>query len=318
MPWMLGSLFACLLASLSPLPVSPPMIFRPAMSAVLGVMMGASYSPAVLGQIGGWWITLLGLVGFMIVAGAACVSYFRFVAGFDFRTAYFAGMPGGLVEMVLIGEQAGADMRRVALVHAARIVITVFTIPFIVQWLNGGPIQRGFAGSVSLTGMDPSAIAWFLGTLICGMFVGRYVKLPARHLMGPMIVSVIVHSAGWSTFKAPWELVLLAQLVLGATIGCRFAGTRAREVLHILLLSLGSTVILIAFSIAFAWLISRAGAYTLTELLLAYSPGGLAEMGLLALALQLEVVLVSSHHILRIIIVVIGATALMPLFGIKK
>ena len=317
MPWMLGPLFACLVLCLFGIPLASPVVFRPPMTAMIGVMMGAGYSPALLGQIGSWWATILGLVAFMTVAGAVCVSYFRFIARYDFPTAYFAGMPGGLVEMVVMGESSGADMRRVALVHASRIVFTVFSIPFIVQWIEGEPIARGAAQSVSMFEMDAAAFGWLAVTFFGGLLVGRYVKLPARYLMGPLIVSILVHITGVSTFKPPWELVLLAQLVLGTVIGCRFAGSRTRELLQILLVSLGSSMLMIALSVVFALVVSHLTPYTLTELLLAYSPGGLAEMGLLALALHLEVALVSTHHILRILLVVAGASFFMPLFGIN-
>lgn len=318
MPWMLGPLFACLLASLFSVPLESPVSFRAPMTAMIGVMMGAGYSPALFGQIGSWWATILGLVVFMAVAGAACVTYFRFVAGYDFKTAYFCGMPGGLVEMVMLGDQSGADMRKVALIHAARIVFTVFSIPFVVQWLEGGDIATGTIDSISLMEMDPGAFGWLAFTLVGGLLLGRYVKMPARYLMGPLIVSVFVHITGLSNFKAPWELVVIAQLVLGTTIGCRFAGSRTREILGILLISVGSTIILLSLSIGAALIVSNLTQYSLTELLLAYSPGGLAEMGLLALALHLEVALVSTHHILRIFFVVFGASTLMPLFGIAK
>lgn len=318
MPWMLGPLFACLVASLFSVPMESPVAFRAPMTAMIGVMMGAGYSPALVSQIGNWWATILGLIIFMTVAGAACVAYFRFVAGYDFKTAYFSGMPGGLVEMVLLGDQSGADMRKVALIHAARIVFTVFTIPFIVQWLEGGSVVRGAVDSISLMQMDLTAFGWLVFTLVAGLALGRYVKMPARYLMGPLIVSVIVHISGVSNFKAPWELVVIAQLVLGTTIGCRFAGSRTREILWILLISIGSTAILLSLSMGFAMIVSHLTQYSLTELLLAYSPGGLAEMGLLALALHLEVALVSTHHILRIFFVAFGASMLMPLFGIKK
>jgi membrane AbrB-like protein len=318
MPWMLGPLFACLLVCLFGMPLASPVAFRPPMAAMIGVMMGAGYSPALIGQIGSWWATILGLVAFMAVAGTVCVSYFRFVARYDSPTAYFAGMPGGLVEMVLMGENSGADMRRVALVHASRIVFTVFSIPFIVQWVEGASIARNAAQNVSMFEMDAAAYFWLVLTLVGGLLIGRYVKLPSRYLMGPLLVSVAVHITGLSTFKPPWELVGLAQLVLGTVIGCRFAGSRTLELLHILLVSLGSSVLMIGLSVMFAWGVSHLTQYTLTELLLAYSPGGLAEMGLLALALQLEVALVSTHHILRILLVVAGASILMPLFGISK
>jgi membrane AbrB-like protein len=318
MPWMLGSLFACIVGSVIGLPIAPPAALRSPMTAIVGVMMGAGYSPELIGYLSTWWVTLLGLVLFMATAGVVCVTYFRVVARYDFPTAYFAGMPGGLVEMMSLAEGSGADGRRVALIHSARIVLTVFSVPFIVQWLEGTTVARVGGQGVSMFEMDATAYFWLTICVGGGLLLARFVKLPSRYLMGPLIVSVVVHITGLSSFKPPWELVLVAQLVLGTVIGCRFAGSRASELLQILWVSLGSTILLIGISAAFALLVSRLTSYSLSELLLAYSPGGLAEMGLLALALNLEVALVSTHHIFRILIVVAGATAIMPLFGIGK
>jgi len=50
-------------------------------------------------------------------------------------------------------------------------------------------------------------------------------------------------------------------------------------------------------------------------LLLAYSPGGLAEMSLVALALQIEVAFVAAHHIIRILFVMVSAG---PVFALTK
>lgn len=318
MPWMLGPMLACLVASLVGLPLTSPLAFRPPMTAMIGVMMGAGYTPALLSQLGSWWATILGLVLFMGVVGVVCFGYFRLVARYDRATAYFCGMPGGLMEMVLLGEASGADMRKVALVHSARIVFTVSTIPFIVQWLEGRSIIRGAASNVSLLSMDWASWGWLSFTFCAGLLLGRLVAMPSRYLMGPLIISVAVHLSGLSTFKPPWEFILVAQLVLGTVIGCRFAGSDSRDLLKVLLVSLGSCVIMIALSIGVALLVSRLTDHTLIELMLAYSPGGLAEMGLLALAFNLEIAFVSTHHILRIAFVVIAAPAFTGLARIKR
>ena len=42
-------------------------------------------------------------------------------------------------------------------------------------------------------------------------------------------------------------------------------------------------------------------------LLLAYAPGGLVEMSLVAVALHIEVAFVASHHIVRLFVVMGGA-----------
>jgi membrane AbrB-like protein len=318
MPWMLGSLFACLVGSLLNLPMTPPMALRSPMIAIVGIMMGAGYSPELIGQISAWWATILGLVLFMSTVGLACVAYFRFVVGYDLPTAYFSGMPGGLVEMLTLSDGTGADPKRVALIHSARIVLTVFSVPFIVQWIEGASITRVAGRGVSFADMDAQSYIWLAVCFFCGLLLARLVKLPARYLMGPLIVSVGVHVTGLSNFKPPSELVLIAQLVLGTVIGCRFAGSRAFELMKIFGIAVGSTILMIGISSLFALGLSQLTNYSFSELLLAYSPGGLAEMGLLALALHLDVALVSTHHIFRILIVVAGASFAMPLFGIRS
>jgi uncharacterized protein len=88
--------------------------------------------------------------------------------------------------------------------------------------------------------------------------------------------------------------------VLGTTIGCRFVGSSTGEILRILVLTLGSTVILLALTVVFAYGVSRLSNHGLTPVILAYSPGGLAEMSLVALALGIEVAFVAAHHIIRV------------------
>ena len=137
LPWMLGSMVFCTVAALLRLPVAAPPVIRPPMTAVIGVMLGAGFRPDVVAQLPNWLPTLLGLVLFMSACGLACVGYFRRVAGFDPVTAFFSGMPGGLIEMVTLGEEKGGDARIIALIHSARILLVVMTLPFIVQWIGG-------------------------------------------------------------------------------------------------------------------------------------------------------------------------------------
>ncbi|MFT3953111.1 MAG: AbrB family transcriptional regulator [Piscinibacter sp.] len=123
-------------------PIAAPAIIRPPMSGVIGVMLGSGFSPAILANAGNWLPTLAGLVLFMIACGRRCVGYFRSVGGFDWITAFFSGMPGGLVEMVTYGEEQGGDARVIALIHSSRILMVVMTLPFIVQWIGGVSLER--------------------------------------------------------------------------------------------------------------------------------------------------------------------------------
>jgi uncharacterized protein len=315
LPWMLGAVTACTLAALARAPIAAPAVVRPPMTMVIGVLLGAGFSPAILAQLPTWLPTIAGLAGFVAVCAAACVTYFRMVGGFDRTTAFFAGMPGGLVEMTVVGDEKGGDGRTIALVHSARVLLIVFTLPFLVQWLQGAWIGSRSRLGVSVLEAPWTSDLWLVGAGLLGAAMGHYLRFPAKTLLGPMVVSALVHAMGLSDFTPPREIVNAAQVGLGTVIGCRFLGAPPREILRILGLSAGSTVILLAVTLLFALLVSRFSSHGVVPLLLAYSPGGLAEMSLVALALQIEVAFVAAHHIFRILFVMLSAApvfALMP------
>ncbi|MDU0343806.1 AbrB family transcriptional regulator [Bosea rubneri] len=313
LPWMLGSMVFCTAAAISRAPVAAPPVIRPPMSAVIGVMLGSGFRPDLIAQLPNWLPTLAGLVLFMAACAFFCVGYFRRVAGYDPVTAFFAGMPGGLVEMVITGEEKGGDARTIALIHSARILLVVMTLPFIVQWLEG--VSLGINRTSGPSMMQTSALGWFwlVACGVLGVMLAHALRLPAKQLLGPMLVSAAVHVAGLSDSVPPFEIVNLAQLILGVTIGCRFVGTPPQAILRILVISAGSTLILLALTLAFAFAVAQVSRYQPVPLILAYSPGGLAEMSLIALALHTEVAFVAAHHIIRVFLVMIGAG---PLFGV--
>ncbi len=307
LPWMLGSMTACTVAAILRVPIGAPAVVRPPMTMVIGVMLGTGFTSQTLGSIATWGSTIIGLAGFIIVSGAACVTYFRRIAGFDVPTAFFAGMPGGLVEMVILGEHKGGDAGKIALVHSARVLLVVLTLPFLMQLMSG--VSLGARPQVGLSVVDApwTSHAWLLLSVAAGAIIGHILRLPARLLLGPMMVSAAVHTLGWTHFVPSYEIVNVAQVVLGTTIGCRFAGTSPSEIVRILVLSLGSTFILLLITFLFATGISHSSAYSFVPLALAYSPGGLAEMSLVALSLGIDVAFVATHHIIRVVFVMIGA-----------
>lgn len=312
LPWMMGPMTVCTLAALARAPVAAPPVIRPPMTMVIGVMLGASFSPDLVSRMLGWWPATLGLALFLLAAGSTVVWYFRRIGGYDPITAYFSGMPGGLVEMVTVGEERGGDARVIALVHSVRILLIVMTVPFAIQWFEGISLNRSASG-VSIFASPLASELWLLGCGLAGAFLGHILRAPAKNLLGPMLASAVVHVLGWSDFKPPFEIVNAAQLVLGVVIGCRFAGTAPAMVLRIIRLSVGSTLILLFWTGSFAALLSWLGGYSPVTVVLAFSPGGLAEMSLIALALHVEVAFVAAHHILRILMVMLAAA---PIFAL--
>lgn len=307
LPWMLGAMVFVTVAAVSGAPVRLPYMLRQSMVVFIGAMLGSQFTPDLLDRIGQWAISISGLAIYGAIALALVLYYLKFFGGYDPVTAYFAAAPGGLNDMTLIGRDMGGDDRVIALTHASRILLVVMTIPIMFRIFGGyesppGMLPRG-------PGFDLPLREWLLlaGCAIIGPFIARRLKLPAAFLLGPLILSAASHIIGWSTSSPPAGLVAAAQVVLGTAVGCRFAGTHYGEVLRIIKVSLGSATIWMASAVGFGLLVSELTGLPWYVVTLAYAPGGLAEMSLVAFGIGQDVAFVATHHLCRIGMVVLLA-----------
>jgi hypothetical protein len=307
LPWMLGAMTASTIAALAGARISAPSVVRMPMVLIVGVMVGATFSPEILQRFPEWWQTIVVLLLLSIMLGAVCTIYLYVVSGFNLATAYFSAMPGGLIEMVTLAEEHKGDIRTVALVHSVRILVIVFCVPITVRLIEG--VGAGSSGMLRFSVVDMNAIdlLWIFGTGIAGIVVGRLVRMPAAYLLGPLAASALVHATGISEFKLPAEFLYMSQLVIGASVGCRFVGVASLTIFRIIRVALGMTLIFLAFTALFAWIAAEVSDYGFVPLFLAYAPGGLPEMSLVAIALHIEVAFVAFHHIVRLFMVMGGA-----------
>jgi uncharacterized protein len=313
LPWMLGALFVTMVASVAGAPVLGPARLRPVIIAVIGVLLGSRFTPDVLDQAGQALVTLSILMVYLAAVAALVVPYYRFVAGQDWTTAYFAGMPGGLSEMIEMGEAKGADVPAIILAHSLRIVLTIGLMAVLFRLVLGH--QVGADGSAPQAGAGLGALDAVLLALcaLLGSVLGKSLRLPAPTFLGPLILSAAIHLAGLTESAPPGLLVNAAQVVLGTILGCRFLGIGAARVLKAGLLSLGATVLTLILALAGAALMHRFAGVALDQGLLALAPGGLTEMGLIALAINADVAFVALHHVVRILVVIIFAPVLLRL-----
>jgi len=315
LPWLLGAMVFTTLAALAQAPIDAPTQVRNPTLAVLGVMLGSAFMPELLNDLGAWAVSL-SLVGvYVVVVALLIMAYYRRLAGLDQRTALLCAMPGGMAEVTSMAREIGADDRQVALAHAARIFIVICLIALWSRLFLGlsaaettGPVA-GFADTplLDLLGLAAAGVAGYL--------LAPRLRLPAPALVGPLLVSAALHLSGFLESAPPREIVVLAQLVLGATIGCRFVGTRPRIVLRALLFGLGASVAMLSITIVMALGIYRALGQDLLAVIFAFSPGGFTEMSLVALAMNVDVAYVASHHTFRLVLVVLLTQPILKFTG---
>lgn len=305
LPWMLGALFATMTASVANAPVIAPARIRPAVVAVIGVLLGSRFTPDVLQQASAWGATVAILMVYVVAVALVVVPFYRFVGKFDWVTAYFAGMPGGLTEMIEIGEANGAKPAPIILAHSLRIVVTISLIAF---WFR---IVQGHDVGASAVRTD-AALSWLdagvmLASAVAGSALGGWLRFPAPAFLGPLLVSAVLHLTGLTASVPPTLLVNAAQVILGTVLGCRFLGISARTLVPATLLSIGATVLTLGLAFAGGLAMHAVAGSPIDQALLAMAPGGLTEMGLIALAIHADVAFVALHHVVRILFVIVLA-----------
>jgi len=305
--WLIGSMLAVAAASFFKLPTEQPKALMPYVRASVGTMLGAAITVELFVSFPQWWTSLIYLLIALLLSG---IINFRLLSGplkFDKPSAALCSVPGGIAEMILLSEQAGADQAKVAVVHALRIALCILILPVLISWMIDVDVQRSSAGLGSIPPL--SDIGWFLVCVAAGIAADRWTKIPARLVLVPLVVSALLHISGVTVFEIPETLTNIVQVFVGINVGGRFAGITVRQ----LSMVLAAAVMVVSVQIAIAFFaanqVSGVSDLDPIALMLAYSPGGLAEMSLIAVAMGREVAFVGLHHVFRVLV----ALALGPM-----
>ncbi len=304
LPWMLGPMIGNTIAAMLHAPTAGPAKLRPIVIPVIGVLLGSRISPDILSALGDWLVSFLVLPPFLMVAAGTSFMFYRKIGRYDPVTAYFSAMPGGLNEMLILGAEQGGNEKSIALAHASRILLVIGFVALYFGLVLG--VTSSGQGR-TWTGLWDVALTDYLILAACavaGAFLGRLLRLPAAPILGPMLLSGAAHFFHLVTVPPPTVLVITAQIVMGTIIGCRFIGASAREVGRDLFLGIFSTLGMLATGLGFASVVAWLTGTHISQAFLAYSPGGLTEMSLLAFAMGGDIAYVSITHIVRIVLVI--------------
>ncbi|MBZ9560098.1 MULTISPECIES: AbrB family transcriptional regulator [unclassified Modicisalibacter] len=306
LPWLLGALIASTLVSLSGTRLRSPGRARRVVLVVIGVMLGTAFSPDMTGDVTAWGTSLIVMLAATALMMAFSMWFGRRVAGYSVSTALYAGVPGGVSAVTLMAVESNADLRIVGLTHAVRILVLLVAIPPVLSLLGHVTLQSqtvGWAHWLAVPGPGDSLMLAFAG--LAGVWLGRWLRLPNPLLFGPVLVSAALHVSGMTEAGIPPMIVALAQVIIGLSVGVRFGGTPLREVGHGLMMAVVQAVALLAIAVGAAWGIHAATGISAAAALLAYMPGGAPELSLAALSLGIDPAFVTSHHLLRLSVLVL-------------
>ena len=312
LPWLLGPMFACLAAALAGVPMKGIARLNEGMRTILGVAVGATFTPALLATMPAMWPTLLLIPLMVMCIGLLGVPYFRRVWGFDFPTSYYATMPGGLQDMLVFGEEAGANVRSLSLIHATRVLVIVVALPFILQGFWGADLSNPPGAPAASLPLREMGI--MIACAVIGWQVAKAIGMFGASILGPMALAAAAAISGIIEHRPPAEAIWLAQFFIGMGVGIKYAGITMAEMRRDLLAGLGFCGILIVLTLIFAEGIYVSGLAPPLETILAFAPGGQAELTVLALIVGADMAFVIAHHVLRMVIVILGAPVFARIF----
>ncbi|HSH49256.1 MAG TPA: AbrB family transcriptional regulator [Halomonas sp.] len=303
--WMLGALIMVLLASLAGVRTGVDRRLHRSSIAMLGLFIGNRVDLGELSHLVQWYPSVLAMLAYMVLMLAGGSWLFR-AGGMSRQSALFCAFPGSMNGVVILAERLGGDIRWIAIAHAVRMVVVVSSAVVMASYLAGG-VTLGDAGSgfrwQSLYLLALAPACWWLG---------RRLRLPLPEFLGPIAVGATLSSLGHGV-TMPDLLLVATFLVLGSAIGSRFAGSSWSQLVEVGRYGLLFALYAVLMAVATAWLVASATALPFRAVLLALLPGGIGEMAVIAVALDIDPVYVVSHHVLRLLLLIVFTPAMVAL-----
>ena len=297
--WMIGAMMAT--AALAwHRPVAVPGWARPAGLVFLGLGLGATFSGPVLAAVTGALPVLLAGGVIAIATGFVVARLFTRLAGTDSQTGFFCAVPGGVIVMAMLAQDAKASVATVTLAQTMRVLVVVLTFPPLLGWLA----PYGAFGEF----MAPRQPIWWPGLL--GMAAaGLALAFPLRRLgianpwmLGPCGLAIGLAATGHLYSGVPVALINAAQVAMGASLGTRLTRSFLLSSRRLAIAAIISSIVLSLLLTVIAWGIAVAAGMPVPALILGMAPGGMPEMALTAKALELAVPLVLGFHLTRTVL----------------
>ncbi|KQY98308.1 hypothetical protein ASD45_20420 [Pseudolabrys sp. Root1462] len=297
--YLSGSILAVAIAALAGRPMHVPTTMMRVLVVLIGISLGAVVTPETLRGVTSYPVSIAVLLAATVVIVVAGTAYLRVVHGWDKLTAYLASVPGGLSQVMALAIEFKADVRAVAIVQTVRVIILAVGLPALFAGL--GLVDHTHAeptASFSPSQFDELAILIVVSAFAA--VIAHKIRFPGGLLFGAMLASAALHGTDTLRVVMPWWLSYVVMIAFGAVSGARFANTPLRLLLRFTGAALGVFAVAVAITGGFAVLLLGLLDIPIAEVMVAYAPGAVDAMLLLALALHFDPVYVGTHHLVRI------------------
>tara|TARA_A100001011_G_scaffold395535_1_gene490851 strand:+ start:768 stop:1847 length:1080 start_codon:yes stop_codon:yes gene_type:complete len=300
--WFLGPMIATSIASLFGLKIKMPKLILSTTLILLGLYIGNYIDKSLFSQIHQWaWTSLIMLI-YILVSVLIVSKYLQIFSKYERKTSIFSAAPGALGPLMILAEdEKKTDLSQVATSHLIRLIIIITIFPFIVD--NFYEVEgTKFAEEI----VNNQNIINLILLIICSIiliFIFDRLKIPAALLSGTLIASGILQISEIATYKLSPNIIDYCLLILGASVGCRFANKTFSEIARNAWHSFIATFLLVVLGLIAAYAASLIIDKNFFTLILSYCPGGIYEVAVIAIFFNLDPEFVSFHHIIRLLMI---------------
>ena len=314
--WFLGPMIITSIAALSGLKIIMPKIVLSFILIILGLHIGNYIDQNLFNQMFDWIWTSLIMFIYIIICILIVAKYLQKFASYGEKASIFSAAPGALGPLMILAENEKTDLSQVATSHLIRLIIIITVIPFIIVNNTGNDVLLNDNFNY-LTQNHLNLILLIVASLFF-IFVFDKIRIPAALLSGTLFASGLLQITDIASYKLPDETVNFCLLILGSSVGCRFANKSFGEIAKNTLHSFVATFFLVIFGIIAAVAAGFVIDKNFFTLLLSYCPGGIYEVAVIAIYFDLDPEFVAFHHIIRLLMILFFVPLLLRFFAKKN
>ena len=299
--WFLGPMLITSLASLKGLKTKMPRLILSSTLILLGLYIGNYIDKSLFSQIHQWAWTSLIMFFYIILSVLIVSKYLQKFSGYERKTSIFSAAPGALGPLMILAEDEKSDLSQVATSHLIRLIIIITVFPFIVYSFY----EVDNVKLVDELTLDQNIYHLIILIVASIFFIYLFdkLKIPAALLAGTLFASGFFQISELATYKLPPNIIDYCLLILGSSVGCRFADKTFGEIASNALHSFVATFLLVVLGLIAAVVAGLFIEKNFFTLLLSYCPGGIYEVAVIAIFFDLDPEFVSFHHIIRLLMI---------------
>src|SRR5210317_2007341 len=284
--WFLGPMIITSIAALSGLKIIMPKIVLSFILIILGLHIGNYIDQNLFNQMFDWiWTSLIMLI-YIIICILVVAKYLQKFAGDGEKASIFSAAPGALGPLMILAENEKTDLSQVATSHLIRLIIIITVIPFII-----------------VNNTDNNVLLNDNFNYLAQNHLNLILLIAASLFSGTLFASGLLQITDIASYKLPDETVNFCLLILGSSVGCRFAEKTVKEIANNSLHSIVATTILVLLGLVAAYIATFFVDTNILTLILSFSPGGIYEVAVIAIAFDLDPDFVAFHHIIRLLFI---------------